>query len=383
MRRVVPGRHRRGAELVADGSHHASGPSGTSCATVSTIRGSKPARQLHDGGREPRRRRPGTCRSTRPGSPRCRYTAPLTNRLLLEAGYAYQRGDFRVNYQPANPTNRPREVGPRPGPHRGQHRPRLQQPGAEEEAKFCVSYVTGSHSIKAGFEDCWANAMQANPYNSDIASRSPTTTRRTGDRDKRAVAEQDAVRLGRRRLHPGPVAPRPVHVQPGGGYDKFSPFIPAQSEPDSNFVPGVSIRADHNTPNWNDWATRTGMAWDMFGTGKTAVKFFAGRFVAGEAFSRTSQFNPIYSRTDTRGWTDLNGDLTVSHGRWVGRSSRRSAPAPGTSARRKVDKLDPELKRDKNWTYELTAHHELFPRVQVLAATTAGGTSTWRTPIIW
>ena len=31
-----------------------------------------------------------------------KYTAPLTNRLLLEAGYSYQRGDFRVNYQPAN-----------------------------------------------------------------------------------------------------------------------------------------------------------------------------------------------------------------------------------------------------------------------------------------
>ena len=30
-----------------------------------------------------------------------------------------------------------------------------------------------------------------------------------------------------------------------------------------------------------------------------------------------------------------------------------------------VDKQDPNLKRDKNWTYELTAQQELFPRVQV------------------
>ena len=35
-----------------------------------------------------------------------KYTAPLTNRVLVEAGYSYQRGDFRVNYQPANPTDR-------------------------------------------------------------------------------------------------------------------------------------------------------------------------------------------------------------------------------------------------------------------------------------
>src|SRR5256885_7864088 len=29
------------------------------------------------------------------------------------------------------------------------------------------------------------------------------------------------------------------------------------------------------------------------------------------------------------------------------------------------DKLDPTLPRDKNWTYEVTASHELFPRVSV------------------
>jgi hypothetical protein len=30
-----------------------------------------------------------------------------------------------------------------------------------------------------------------------------------------------------------------------------------------------------------------------------------------------------------------------------------------------VDKQDPDLKRDKNWTYEISAQQELFPRVQV------------------
>src|SRR5262249_2177389 len=32
-----------------------------------------------------------------------KYTAPMTSRLLLEAGVSYERGDFRTGFQPANP----------------------------------------------------------------------------------------------------------------------------------------------------------------------------------------------------------------------------------------------------------------------------------------
>jgi len=31
-----------------------------------------------------------------------KYSAPLTNRLLIEAGVSYERGDFFVGFQPAN-----------------------------------------------------------------------------------------------------------------------------------------------------------------------------------------------------------------------------------------------------------------------------------------
>ena len=297
-----------------------------------------------------------------------RHTAPITNRLLVEAGYAYQRGDFRVNYQPANPKTRASrwDLG------RGRIEDNVyfvyDNQERKQEAKVAVSYVTGSHSIKAGFENRWANAIQANPYNSDIAilftinnapylvsvSNGPSLNKMQFNWDGGAYI-QDQWRVGR------------FTFNLGARYDKFNAFIPAQSVPDSNFVQGFSIPQISNTPNWNDWATRTGMAWDVFGTGKTAVKFFAGRFVAGEAFSNTSQFNPIYSRTDTRVWTDLNNDLTVINPDGSVQFDEIGAGSKNFGSPDAVDRQDPDLKRDKNWSYELTAQHELFPRIQVFA----------------
>ena len=41
----------------------------------------------------------------------------------------------------------------------------------KQEAKAAVAYVTGSHSLKVGFTDRWATALQANPFNGDMSIR--------------------------------------------------------------------------------------------------------------------------------------------------------------------------------------------------------------------
>jgi len=297
-----------------------------------------------------------------------KYTAPLTNRVLVEAGYSYQRGDFRVNYQPANPTDRAARWDLLRGfieddvyfVYNNQER--------KQEAKASVSYVTGSHSIKTGFEDRWANAIQFNPYNSDVAiqftlntapylvsvSNGPSKNIQDIHRDGGLFA-QDQWKLDR------------FTINLGVRWDWFNAGIPQQTNPASNFTAALTMPGDYNNvPNWNDWATRTGVAWDVFGNGKTAIKAFAGRFVAGHALDITSQTNPIYSQTDTRAWTDLNGDKTVLNPdgsvqfNEIGRPNNAQFGTLGA-----VTAIDPNLKRDKNWTYELTGSHELFPNVSV------------------
>jgi hypothetical protein len=300
-----------------------------------------------------------------------KYTAPLTNRLLLEAGYAYQRGDFRVLFQPQNPLTNVAKIDQARGFLEENHNLNYSNTEKKKEAKFSLSYVTGSHTIKTGFEDRWATALQSNPYNADILRRrtlngvpldvlvtnGPSRNLQEINFDGGGYV-QDQWRLGR------------FTVNMGIRFDHFVAGVPAQVNPASFFTPEVRMDGPiQNTPNWTDWATRTGFAWDVFGNGRTAVKAFAGRFVAGHALSRTSQFNPIFSQTDNRAWTDLNGDGTVV-------SLVNGVPTPqfdeiGPPANARfgtiegLDKMDPDLKRDKNWTYELTADHELFPRVRV------------------
>lgn len=300
-----------------------------------------------------------------------KYTAPITNKILLEGGFSYERGDFRVLFQPENAVTDIAKIDIGRGILEENHNLNYSNTEKKKSVRFSLSYITGSHSLKTGFEDRWATALQSNPYNADILRRRtvngvPLDVLVTNGPSRNLMEInfdgggyiQDQWRIKR------------LTINLGARFDHFRAGIPAQNNPASLFTPEVRMDGPiENTPNWLDWATRTGFAWDIFGNGKTAVKAFAGKFVAGHALSRTSQFNPIFSQNDNRTWTDLNGDGTVIslvNGQAVPQYAEIGRPANdrfGTIAG--IDRMDPDLKRDKNWTYEVTADHELFPRVRV------------------
>jgi hypothetical protein len=216
-----------------------------------------------------------------------KYTAPLTNRLLVEGGYSYQRGDFRVLFQPENAPYAMAKWDLLRGTIEENHYLSYSNTEKKEEAKASVAYVTGSYSLKVGFTDRWATALQANPFNGDMSTLVGSLQRRRSGADE------------------------PRFLLHSWGLD----------------------RRDQ-----------------------------------GHALSRTSQFNPIFQQTDTRSWTDLNGDGRVIN---TDGTPQYAEIGPPTNARfgtlQGIDRLDPNLIRDKNWTYELTGQHELFPRISVSA----------------
>jgi hypothetical protein len=75
----------------------------------------------------------------------------------------------------------------------------------------------------------------------------------------------------------------------------------------SQFFPGFRV------VQWQDISPRLGVAIDLFGNGRTALKANFGKYLAAENVATAVAVNPqlAIANTDTRTWQDLNGDFTI------------------------------------------------------------------------
>ena len=77
--------------------------------------------------------------------------------------------------------------------------------------------------------------------------------------------------------------------------------------------PGASCRsatseAIENLPNWHDWAPRFSAVLDVFGNGKTALKYSVNRYNQIRTTGIAANYNPLLSQTATLPWRDTNGN---------------------------------------------------------------------------
>jgi hypothetical protein len=148
----------------------------------------------------------------------------------------------------------------------------------------------------------------------------------------------------------------------GPGYS-FAPveiFYPARS------TQGVS---------WNDITPRMGVAYDLFGNGKTALKFNLGKYM--EAFSATNtdlDLNPLIRTTvsTTRTWTDSNKDFVPNCDLSNPERNGECAAMDNKNLGKEVftRTYDPAFVngwgvRPYNWGLGLSVQQELLPRVSV------------------
>ena len=82
--------------------------------------------------------------------------------------------------------------------------------------------------------------------------------------------------------------------------DFLNAMVEAQDLPAGPFTPARNFEEVQNVPNWKDVNPRFGVAYDLFGNGKTALKASIGRYVVADAYAISRAVNPVNSSVNRR-----------------------------------------------------------------------------------
>jgi hypothetical protein len=173
-------------------------------------------------------------------------------------------------------------------------------------------------------------------------------------------------------------------------YDRVSSWSPAGK----NGAVGTSalnpapIQFDRlmSVDAYNDITPRFGAAYDVFGNGKTAVKFNMGHYLDAatndSAYTRNNPANRIVSTYD-RGWTDSNNDKVVDCNLLVLTANGECLTLTGNSLNfgntsNALTQVNPAtLKgwgvRENDWQWGVTVQQENRSRVSVEVGYAAAG----------
>jgi len=325
-----------------------------------------------------------------------RWTNTLTTRLLLEAGgtyYSYRHAGGFLSLPPdgifdIGVTELSTATNPATGtPYapRANYTYRALSEYRDDTASpnnwnASLSYVTGSHSMKVGYQGAFQIAStirHANPtllsYNFNQGVPNAFTVRipewGTADRTwTQSLFAQDTWTRGR------------LTLQGALRYDRAWSYSPAGLSGTNTAAPQLGLAAITfpRTPSvdaFNDISPRFGVAYDVFGKGRTALKFSGGRYVGaatnGLAYTRN---NPAVRTVSSvsRGWTD-DGDRIVEcnlailtvNGECAGLTGNNLnfGGLSGNITQVNQDTLSGWGVRDYDWQWSIGVQQELLPRV--------------------
>jgi hypothetical protein len=329
-----------------------------------------------------------------------KWTRTQTSRLLLEGGFGYYNQEYTELYQPSvtgladkvwdpaaisaatvytvldQSNNKIANAWNAPADHFSELRTYM---GA-------ASYVTGAHSFRLGASisegdwrllEQWTGDMQPITYNAgrpvQATLRLPTD-RRNGIKADTGIFLQDRWTMSR------------LTWNLGLRYDQFIGETQESAVTPSRFNSGLTFGkcADGNNDtragcvgtvqNWKDISPRVGVAIDLFGDGRTAVKASVAKYVAGQQIATANAANPVtvLGLTDTRPWTDLDGNgLPLdANGNIQFNELAPSTSTPTFGRNVSTTNTDPGVlngwgKRGYNWEYTIAAQHQIADRVSV------------------
>ena len=322
-----------------------------------------------------------------------KYTSTATNRLLLEAGLGTYQQNWNGRERPGNNRDLIRVVEQCAGgcPDNGNiagltYRAQNWNTDWMSPNRWygSATYVTGAHSMKAGYQGVLhINKSSPSTNNHNLQYRFnngvpnqltqnlfPYTTDERTRYD--AFYVQDQWTSGR------------LTLQGALRYDHAWSYYPPQQIGATRFLPVPLVFPEtKGVLGYHDINPRMGIAYDLFGNGKTALKFNAGRYLeaAVNGNGNYSELRPVsrIATSVTRTWTDadrdyepdcdlMNGtaqDLRASGGDFCGAWSNANFGKEVYSLSYDQEILKGWYNRPSDWQIGATIQQEVLPRVSL------------------
>lgn len=249
-------------------------------------------------------------------------------------------------------------------------------------AQGSVSYVTGSHSAKFGarfhqndstFPQNFYNDAQLKynfrggvPY--QLTMYADQASEQNQQQRIVALYAQDRWTIAR------------LSLQGGLRFEHLSDYFPEQRIPANRFLPaGLVFPAEDGPLSLKDIQPRFGASYDVFGNGRTAARFFLGRYVTTtNTVDEWLFYSPAggghFVTQTTRPWTDGDGDFVPDCDLLDVAANGECGAMANPNFGRAIDPLtiDPDTtsgwnKREYSWDLTAGITQEIAPRVSVEA----------------
>ncbi|MCC7127131.1 MAG: TonB-dependent receptor [Acidobacteria bacterium] len=278
-----------------------------------------------------------------------KWSSPMTDKLLAEAAVFTLPVNYNLSFQPdADPAaiatfDQVRSIITGVAPRQDFDTARMYTYAGS------VSYVTGTHNLKAGVQVRTGWSEELFTARGDILqilnNGVPNSIRRintpSGHREEgvnTGLYMQDSWRLDR------------LTLNLGVRYEKFTMSIPEQTAAAGTWI-GERVYAEQkNIIDWSTVSPRLGFSWDVSGDGRTAVKGGVSRYDRQEGVTLIQPLNGRNIAFQTCAWSDSNGDLRAQNSE-IGLCNGSLNPSLGN--------VDPDLKRPSQWEYTVMVQRQV------------------------